>query len=78
MSSGEAIDILALDAADAKNLSAITERYNRLHDINDPKNGGSFYLQSKVYRAHEALLEDMKPPKEGPDAGAPKDGPPSS
>lgn len=30
-------------------------KYEKLFEINDKKKGGSFYLQSKVYRAKEAL-----------------------
>ena len=75
MSTSEAVDILHMESADAKNLKVITDRYNRLFEVNDPKNGGSFYLQSKVYRAHEALLADMNAPKD--DAGASQP-PPSS
>jgi hypothetical protein len=29
------------------NLEDVTERFKRLFDVNDPKKGGSFYLQSK-------------------------------
>ena len=28
--------------------------------MNDPKNGGSFYLQSKIYRARETLDEAIE------------------
>jgi mitochondrial import inner membrane translocase subunit TIM16 len=31
------------------------EKYNRLFKANDPEKGGSFYIQSKVYRAKEFL-----------------------
>lgn len=33
----------------------VAERYKRLFDANDPKKGGSFYLQSKVVRAKERM-----------------------
>ncbi|KAH8072888.1 tRNA-Phe hydroxylase [Aureococcus anophagefferens] len=42
-------------------MAVIEERYKRLFEVNDPANGGSFYLQSKVYRAHEALVSERKP-----------------
>ena len=37
-----------------------TQRYTKLFDANDPKKGGSFYLQSKIYRAKEALETELK------------------
>lgn len=33
----------------------VMERFKRLFDVNDPKKGGSFYLQSKVLRARERI-----------------------
>ncbi|TGZ77691.1 protein transporter [Ascodesmis nigricans] len=32
---------------------SILERYKKLFEVNDPKKGGSFYLQSKIHRARE-------------------------
>jgi import inner membrane translocase subunit TIM16 len=29
--------------------------YNRMFTANDPQKGGSFYIQSKIFRAREAL-----------------------
>eukprot|EP00743_Colponemidia_sp_Colp-15_P006653 GILK01007172.1.p1 GENE.GILK01007172.1~~GILK01007172.1.p1 ORF type:complete len:152 (-),score=29.43 GILK01007172.1:239-652(-) len=40
------------------NPEEVLQRYERLFTANDPKNGGSFYLQSKVYRAKEALVPE--------------------
>jgi import inner membrane translocase subunit TIM16 len=31
------------------------ERFKKLFDLNDPKQGGSFYLQSKILRARERI-----------------------
>ncbi|KAK5137447.1 mitochondrial import inner membrane translocase subunit TIM16 [Meristemomyces frigidus] len=43
------------------NLERVHEQFKRLFDMNDPKRGGSFYLQSKVLRARERLeLEAQK------------------
>lgn len=42
----------------------ITERFKRLFDANDPQNGGSFYLQSKILRARERLEAEIKPAQE--------------
>lgn len=36
------------------------QQYDRLFEVNDPKNGGSFYLQSKIYRARETLDEAIE------------------
>ena len=37
------------------NMENVMERFKRLFDANDPKKGGSFYLQSKVLRARERI-----------------------
>ncbi|KAI5361003.1 putative mitochondrial import inner membrane translocase subunit Tim16 [Septoria linicola] len=59
-------------------LEKVHNNFKRLFDTNDPKKGGSFYLQSKVLRARERLeLEAQRlraqsaekppePPKEPP------------
>ncbi|SPO07548.1 probable mitochondria-associated signaling protein [Cephalotrichum gorgonifer] len=41
------------------NPEEVVERYKRLFDANDPKKGGSFYLQSKVVRAKERLDAEL-------------------
>jgi import inner membrane translocase subunit TIM16 len=33
----------------------VVKRYKGLFEANDPKKGGSFYLQSKVFRAKERI-----------------------
>ncbi|EMC92760.1 hypothetical protein BAUCODRAFT_37671 [Baudoinia panamericana UAMH 10762] len=38
-----------------QNLDRVHEQFKRLFDMNDPKKGGSFYLQSKVLRARERI-----------------------
>lgn len=42
------------------NSELITKNYDHLFKINEKKAGGSFYLQSKVYRAKERLDEELK------------------
>ena len=42
-------------SAETTDMAPITERFKRLFDANDPKQGGSFYLQSKVLRARERI-----------------------
>jgi import inner membrane translocase subunit TIM16 len=36
------------------------ERFKQLFDVNDPKKGGSFYLQSKVLRARERIESEVR------------------
>jgi import inner membrane translocase subunit TIM16 len=38
----------------------VTERFKRLFDLNDPKKGGSFYLQSKILRARERIEQEVR------------------
>lgn len=38
----------------------VMERFKRLFDANDPKKGGSFYLQSKVLRARERIEQQVR------------------
>ena len=53
----EALQILNLSEAEAT-AEAIQKQYERLLKANEVRAGtGSFYLQSKVYRAHEQLKE---------------------
>lgn len=39
---------------------AVTERFKRLFDLNDPSKGGSFYLQSKILRARERIERELQ------------------
>lgn len=48
----EAMKILNVDELDPEQ---IEKNYKHLFEMNDRKNGGSFYLQSKVFRAKERL-----------------------
>ncbi|PSN67461.1 cochaperone Pam16 [Corynespora cassiicola Philippines] len=41
-------------------LEFVTERFKRLFDLNDPKKGGSFYLQSKILRARERIEREVR------------------
>jgi len=38
----------------------VMERFKKLFDVNDPKKGGSFYLQSKVLRARERIELEVR------------------
>ncbi|KAH0607532.1 uncharacterized protein H6S33_002566 [Morchella sextelata] len=42
----------------------VMERFKKLFDINDPKKGGSFYLQSKVLRARERIEAEVRAKEE--------------
>lgn len=52
-------------------LEEIQKKYEHLFNVNDKAKGGSFYLQSKVFRAKERLEDELKtmkkPPKEPPE-----------
>lgn len=41
-------------------LTKVHNQFKRLFDMNEPKNGGSFYLQSKVLRARERLEMEVR------------------
>ncbi|CAM9895311.1 unnamed protein product, partial [Scytosiphon promiscuus] len=58
LSTLEAMQILNLQKGEMKP-DLIKKRYDQYFEINDPDKGGSFYLQSKVFRAKEALDEQL-------------------
>lgn len=45
-------------------MEQVTERFKRLFDTNDPKKGGSFYLQSKILRARERIELEVREARE--------------
>lgn len=49
-----------LNIEDTKNVESITKNYEHLFNVNDRARGGSFYLQSKVFRAKERLDHELK------------------
>lgn len=63
MTLDEACKILNVKQAEAGkyDMEEVVERFKRLFDANDPKKGGSFYLQSKILRARERIEAEMKP-----------------
>jgi len=65
MQVNEALEILNLESGATPD--EIAERYDKTFAANDPAKGGSFYLQSKIYRAKESLdaLHAPKKPKGG-------------
>jgi import inner membrane translocase subunit TIM16 len=40
--------------------SVLFQSFKRLYTMNDVEKGGSFYLQSKIFRAKERLEEEMQ------------------
>lgn len=57
MNLDEAMKILNVDDLDPH---VIEKNYRHLYEANDKKNGGSFYIQSKVFRAKERLDQELK------------------
>lgn len=41
-------------------MEQVTERFKRMYDLNEPKKGGSFYLQSKILRARERIEREVQ------------------
>lgn len=60
MSLGEAKQILNIK--DLNDTSTILKNYEHLFKINAKSTGGSFYLQSKVYRARERIEMELDAP----------------
>jgi mitochondrial import inner membrane translocase subunit TIM16 len=67
MSPTEATSVLNLNETEVTNLDAIERQYTKYMGANEVKkipgtaiNTGSFYLQSKIYRAREALIQYQK------------------
>lgn len=57
MSLDEAMQVLNVDKLDR---AQIEKNYQHMFAANDRKNGGSFYIQSKIYRAKERLDQEIK------------------
>lgn len=45
-------------------MTKVMERFKRLFDTNEPKNGGSFYIQSKILRARQRIELEVKAAEE--------------
>ncbi|KAJ3292598.1 mitochondrial import inner membrane translocase subunit TIM16 [Borealophlyctis nickersoniae] len=58
MTADEAAQIL--NVGKEPSMEDIVKRYETLFKANDPATGGSFYLQSKVFRAKERLEMELK------------------
>lgn len=55
----EACKILDVDAS-SLDIAKLEKKYDHLFDVNSKDKGGSFYLQSKVYRAMERLKYELE------------------
>ncbi|CAE7939803.1 pam16 [Symbiodinium sp. KB8] len=58
MAVSQAKSILQLEESELTR-AAIMEAFQRHFDKNDPEQGGSYYLQCKVFHAREALLAEL-------------------
>ena len=58
MQEREAMQVLNFEAR-PQSREELRQRYQRYFYANDPAKGGSLYLQSKIYRANEALERAM-------------------
>lgn len=45
--------------------TTVLQKFEHLFEANSTEKGNSFYLQSKVYRAHESLLAELGTNKDG-------------
>ena len=63
MKTDEAMKILNIEQENLT-IENVKELFDKYYNANDPKNGGSFYLQSKIYRAKERLELDLDPDKD--------------
>ena len=58
----EATRILGIENAKSKEeieYPKVHETFEKLFSVNDPKKGGSFYVQSKIYRARECIESEL-------------------
>ncbi len=56
----EAKQILNITDVDITDAEKVEKQYQHLFNLNDKTKGGSFYLQSKVYRAKERFDQELK------------------
>ncbi|KAJ1403814.1 Pam16-domain-containing protein [Ochromonadaceae sp. CCMP2298] len=73
MQPAEALQILDIEKG-ALTDALLKERYAHLFEANEPSKGGSFYLQSKIYRSREVLDYQLNPPPEEPEEEAGAEG----
>lgn len=59
MSREQALEILNFPTSAKPTPEEFSKQFTRYFEANDPAKGGSFYLQSKIYRAKEALEREQ-------------------
>jgi len=74
MQTDEALKILDIEKVDL-NRTILEERYKRLFETNDPAKGGSFYIQSKIFRSKEALDKELEELEKSSNSSDPKTSP---
>lgn len=55
----QALEILNFSTSAKPTPEEFSKQFTRYFEANDPAKGGSFYLQSKIYRAKEALEREQ-------------------
>jgi mitochondrial import inner membrane translocase subunit TIM16 len=60
MSVEQARQILQLEAKGPLKKDEVLANFTKYYEANDPEKGGSFYVQSKIFNAKEALIDDMR------------------
>ncbi|KAJ0391472.1 hypothetical protein P43SY_004008 [Pythium insidiosum] len=61
----QALEILNFPTSATPSAEEVQKQFQRYFEANDPAKGGSFYLQSKIFRAKEALeRKEEEQPKE--------------
>ena len=69
MTADQARSVLNLGDKGSYSAADVAAQFEKYYKSNDADGGGSFYLQSKIHNAREALLEELKAPppkKEAP------------
>mmetsp|Transcript_26017 Transcript_26017/g.54475 ORF Transcript_26017/g.54475 Transcript_26017/m.54475 type:complete len:177 (+) Transcript_26017:207-737(+) len=63
----EALSVLNITEQDLeKDPGIVQKQFERYFEANDVSKGGSFYLQSKIFRANELLLREFQQDKQQP------------
>ena len=58
MNYDQALQVLNIEK-EAVSVKLVKEQYEKYYNMNDPTKGGSFYLQSKIFRAQESVFEEL-------------------
>ena len=64
MEYGQALEVLNIER-EAITVKFVKEQYEKFYNLNDPTKGGSFYLQSKIFRAKESIFDELGLDDEG-------------